>query len=243
MPADLPFAALLLDFDGTLVDSEVNWMRAENRLLTEYGVEWNEQRSMEFVGMALNDVGRATDWLGTTLAADQLTDDAIRAALLAEPSETTPLVLPFFTGERSTGWAAGARATMTGVSAATSATDIYRGVVEGIALSYGRVAGQLRPAAPDAVKIAAGGRTVAARPELFQAVSDVLGLPIDIVDAKRTTLLGTAYLALDTLAPGIERWRPEPGYVCEPHTDRAAYYAGRAAQFETLYDTLIAPPD
>ena len=37
----------------------------------------------------------------------------IRAALLAEPSETTPLVLPFFTGERSTGWAAGARCSST----------------------------------------------------------------------------------------------------------------------------------
>ena len=194
------------------------------------------------LGGALNDVGRATDWLGENFAADQLTDDAIRAALLAEPAETTPLVLPFFTGERSTGWAADARAVMTGVSAATSATDIYRGVVEGIALSYRRIATQLRPAAPDAVKIAAGGRTVAARPELFQAVSDVLGLPIDIVDAKRTTLLGTAYLALDTLAPGVERWRPEPGYVCEPHTDRAVYYAARATQFDAVYDALIAPP-
>lgn len=80
MPADLPFAALLLDFDGTLVDSEVNWMRAENRLLTEYGVEWNEQRSMEFVGMALNDVGRAM--LAITGATDT-NAEGIRDRLIA----------------------------------------------------------------------------------------------------------------------------------------------------------------
>ena len=197
------------------------------------------------VGGALNDVGRATDWLAGNLAADQLTDDAIRTALLAEPSETTPLVLPCFTGERSTGWAADARAIMTGVSAASSATDIYRGVVEGIALSYARIARQLRPVAPGAVKIAAGGRAATARPELFQAVSDVLGLPIEIVDAKRTTLLGTARLALDIVAPSagpapsIERWRPEPGQVCEPHPGRAPYYADRAERFEAVYEALI----
>ena len=57
-------------------------------------------------------------------------------------------------------------------------------------MSYARVAGQLRPAAQGAVKIAVCGRTVAARPELFQAVSDVLGLPIEIIDAKRTTFAG-----------------------------------------------------
>jgi sugar (pentulose or hexulose) kinase len=57
------------------------------------------------------------------------------------------------TGERSTGWAANARAVFAGVSAATTGAMLLRGAMEGVAMSYARIADQLqsagRPAATD----------------------------------------------------------------------------------------------
>jgi len=52
--------------------------------------------------------------------------------------------LPYFSGERSTGWAANARAVFTGVSAATTGAMLSRGAMEGVAISYARIAEQLQ---------------------------------------------------------------------------------------------------
>ncbi|MFT3872331.1 MAG: gluconokinase [Nocardioides sp.] len=196
-------------------------------------------RDRWLLGGALNDVGRATDWLDANLDPARLADERVSAALLADPVPGTPLVLPFLTGERSTGWASDARGILIGVTAATGAIELYRGMAEGIALSFARVAAELRAASPRAEGVAAGGRVAVARPELFQIVSDVIGVPIKIVDAKRSTLLGTAHLALDTLAPGRERYQFPPGHTCEPVAGREQYYAERLANFERVYDALI----
>src|SRR5699024_9086667 len=72
------------------------------------------------VGGAINDVGRALDWLRSTVQLPPA--DALAAAMRAEPEPGTPLVLPFFTGERSTGWSGRARATVTGLTAAHDGT-------------------------------------------------------------------------------------------------------------------------
>ncbi|MFT4008748.1 MAG: gluconokinase [Nocardioidaceae bacterium] len=196
-------------------------------------------RDRWLLGGALNDVGRATDWLEANLDPARLTDEHLSAGLLADPEPGIPLVLPFLTGERSTGWASDARAAFVGVTAATGAVQLYRGMAEGIALSFARVAAQLRAASPRAEGIAAGGRVAVTRPELFQIVSDAIGVPIKLVDAKRSTLLGTAHLALDVLAPGLDRYQFPPGHTCEPVAGRGEYYAQRLADFESVYDTLV----
>lgn len=53
-------AALLWDFDGTLVDSEPCWHEAEDRLLAELGGEpLDDEGSAQMVGLALNDAAAA----------------------------------------------------------------------------------------------------------------------------------------------------------------------------------------
>src|SRR4051795_12488146 len=92
-------------------------------------------------GGALNDVGRVLSWLQSTLALEDAEPDQL---LAAAPETATPLVLPYLSGERSTGWAASARALIAGVSTATSGALIFRGAMEGVALAYARIADQLR---------------------------------------------------------------------------------------------------
>ena len=196
-------------------------------------------RDRALLGGALNDVGRALAWADTTLRTDQVDADELSEALVAEPHATTPLVLPFYSGERSTGWAADARAVVTGLGAASGPVEVYRGVVEGLALSYARIASQLRQVAPQPEKLYCGGRVTTDRPELLQVMADAMRTPVTPVTIKRSTLHGTALLALETLAPGVERAEPDRGETLVPRLSRRPYYTGRFQRFERVYEALF----
>jgi HAD superfamily hydrolase (TIGR01509 family) len=57
-PAASPYAAVLWDMDGTLVDTEPYWMRCEEGLAEKYGGTWSEEHSLNLVGNDLLDSGR-----------------------------------------------------------------------------------------------------------------------------------------------------------------------------------------
>ena len=195
--------------------------------------------SRALLGGAVNDVGRAINWLTSTV---QISPEAadLDGLLLAQPEQRTPLVLPYFTGERSTGWAADAQAVVAGVSAATTGPMLFRGTMESVAISYARIAEQLREVAGDARQIVASGRVTQDLPAWLQVLADVLGAPVAPVTMKRVTLRGTALIALEVLAPGVASADPIIGETRWPIHDRAPYYATRKRDFEHLYEALIA---
>jgi gluconokinase len=196
--------------------------------------------SRSLLGGAVNDVGRAVSWLASTVQiAPELNLDDL---LLAPPELGIPLVLPFFTGERSTGWAAEARAVFSGVSAGTTGAMLFRGTMESIALSYARIAAQLHDVAGETKQILASGRVTQDVPALLQVMADVLQTPVIPIMMKRTTLRGTALIALEVLAPGVVRAEPTSGDVRSPIEDRAPYYTARQQLFHDLYDAVIAAP-
>jgi HAD superfamily hydrolase (TIGR01509 family) len=51
-------AAVLWDMDGTLVDTEPDWIRAEFDLVEEHGGSWSHDHAMNLVGNDLLDSGR-----------------------------------------------------------------------------------------------------------------------------------------------------------------------------------------
>ncbi|MEV4642180.1 gluconokinase [Actinoplanes sp. NPDC049548] len=187
------------------------------------------------LGGAINDVGRAVSWAQSTLRLSP----ALAAALTAPPSAATPLVLPYLTGERAPGWVGGARAVFGGVSAATDADALFRGIVEGVAMTYARVADELHPAAPGILEVAAAGRVSNDQPEWLQVLADVLGRPVTHVTRRRATQRGTALLALDVLAPDVERAPRTTGATYEPRPAHVEHYAERRAQFAKVYDLLV----
>ncbi len=189
------------------------------------------------VGGALNDVGRVVSWLDQVLRLPG--EDERAAILLADPGETTPLVLPFLTGERATGWAAGAQAVFRDVGYSHDAGPLYRGAMEGVALSYLRLASQIAQVAGAPEALRATGRVSGNLGGLLQIVADAAGVPVQPAGIKRSTMHGTALYALEILAPEVPRepvpldspWQPVPG--------RAEYYAARLARFEELYQAVI----
>ncbi|SDT33546.1 gluconokinase [Friedmanniella luteola] len=193
--------------------------------------------SRSLLGGAVNDVGRAVTWLESTIRlAAGASLDTVAAA---EPGPGAPLVLPYFSGERATGWAANARATLTGVSAATTGSEVARGVLEGVAISYARIADQLRSVSGPASTILASGRVAQDVPSFLQILADVLAAPVVPVTTKRATLRGTALLALEVLAPDVERVGPAVGETLTPVEGRAEYYRGRREAYQGLYAAVV----
>lgn len=189
------------------------------------------------VGGAVNDVGRATAWMRREL---QLPDpQTLSAQLHTPPSHITPLVLPFFTGERSTGWQGSARATLHQVDFSTSSLELYRGVLEGIVWSFQRIADQLRQLHPTVTSARVGGRVANEAPGVLTVMADGLTLELTAVSIKRSTLLGTALIALDELAPGIERFPVPTGEALHPDPQCARFYDERQLLLDELYTAVI----
>ncbi|ALJ19821.1 hypothetical protein AOA12_07840 [Microbacterium sp. No. 7] len=195
-------------------------------------------RSASIVGGALNDVGRAMDWMTSTLA--PVRADELHETLVAPPRAGRPLVLPFLTGERATGWAGGARAVMSGVSSATTPLDLWRGVGEGIAISYARVFAQLRGVNPGLRRVIASGGAAGEYPGLMHIVANALGSPVQTVKAKRVTMRGAAVFALATLRPGEPVAVVPPAAPVVPAADQRPYYDDLLERFTGLYDSVIA---
>jgi gluconokinase len=188
------------------------------------------------LGGALSDVGRVVSWLQDTVQLGEQDPDRLMAAA---PDAATPMVLPYLSGERATGWAADARAVIAGVSTATDGALLFRGAMEGVALSYARIADQLRTAVGDPRRIVASGRVTQDLPGWLQVLADVLDAPVEPVTTKRTTLHGTALHALEVLAPNTARARLATAPTLHPVPAHRDHYRARAEQYDRLYRAVI----
>jgi gluconokinase len=194
-------------------------------------------REASIVGGALNDVGRVMLWLDRTFA--QASPEEIDNALRAEPQSGTPLVLPFLTGERATGWAGTARAVFTGVSSASTHLDFWRGACEGVAISYARVFEQLKTVNPTVERVIASGGVTQSHPGLMDVVAQALGFPVQVVNVKRVTMRGAAIMALTAISPDRQVARIPETALTKPDPSQLAYYASLRERFESVYDDII----
>ncbi|MDO5672508.1 MAG: FGGY family carbohydrate kinase [Actinomycetaceae bacterium] len=190
------------------------------------------------LGGALNDVGRAFTWMETNLQLPL--DPGERDQILCEtPSGKTPLSLPFFSGERSTLWNSQARAAFTGIGASSGAPALFRGMAEGVALTYARLSAIIRTVSPQLTRVRAAGSVIQKYPGLVQLLSDAIKAPIVPVTIKRATAHGTALSALEGIDPGGQRAEVTMGDLSEPDLENHAHYRKRLEEFEALHESLL----
>lgn len=67
-------AALLLDMDGTLIDSEPYWMSAERELIAQYGGTWTHDDAMNLVGNALDVSAKTLQGAGVQLGIEEIVE-------------------------------------------------------------------------------------------------------------------------------------------------------------------------
>ncbi|PAT06435.1 FGGY-family carbohydrate kinase [Corynebacterium hadale] len=148
-------------------------------------------------------------------------------------------MLPFFTGERSTGWAATAQAQLLGVTAATTPADLWRAVFEGIAMSYRRVYEQLKEAGALLERVVASGRVTADHPTWLSVLADALGCEVVPLEMKRATLRGTVLIALDVVAPEVRRATPPFGQGHRSVDAHREYFRELRDRFEAAHRALV----
>ncbi len=192
--------------------------------------------SRTLLGSAMSDAGRVLTYVGETFRLPEpITELNDSTLFTAAPEESTPMVVPFLSGERGTKWRGGIRAAFSGVSASTTPEDFLRGALEGVAISYARIAQQMRQAGGAPERIVLSGGMTSAVPTWLQILSDALQEPIEHVAISRSTMRGAALLALEQL--GVTDYAHVPVLTrVEPREEHADYYQGRLERFESLAD-------
>jgi gluconokinase len=185
------------------------------------------------IGGALSDGGGLVQWINESL---KFVSDDIAAV---EPDGHGLTVLPFWSGERSTGWRAEARGGIFGLRQQTTPVEIARAVLESIAYRFALIARALDEIAPNAT-IAASGNALRSSPAWLQIIADVLGRPLLLGGTAEASSRGAALLALEAVGKiaNIEEDKFAVDQVFEPDMTRHARYSRGLARQEELYDRI-----
>jgi xylulokinase len=193
-----------------------------------------------FPGTHASMAGLATSGTLTHWFRDQLARDADFAALAAEagasPKGAKGLIcLPYFSGERTPIHDPLAKGAFFGMDLTHTRADLYRAVLEGIAMGTAHVFetyGALR-SMPSRVRAVGGGTKNAI---WLQATSDVAGVAQEVCERTMGASYGDAFLAamaIGAVQPGdIARWNPLARRV-EP--EAVAAYARQYPLWKALY--------
>ena len=179
------------------------------------------------VGGALSAGGNLHAWLDETLRVPD-------AAQLAErpPAAHGLTFLPLLAGERSPGWKAGARGSITGLTFETTPLDLLQAGLEAVAFELRRVADLL----PPVEQIIVSGGALAENADWLQIVADVLERRLHVSSEPEASLRGAAVYVLARL--GHEPPAPAVDRVVEPRADRAEAYRAAFERHRQLYETL-----
>ena len=203
---------------------------------------WSYRVSRErvVVGGALSDGGGLIQWLVHSLNAGKDTGDLQTKLAALEPDAHGLTILPFWSGERSTGWSAEASGGIFGLRQQTTTVEIIRAALESIAYRFALIAEALDKIAPGATIIATGN-ALRSSPAWLQIMADVLGRPVAFGGSPEASIRGAALLALEAVGKigSIEEVSVSVDKVFEPDMQRHARYREGLARQEDLYARLL----
>jgi gluconokinase len=193
------------------------------------------------IGGALSDGGSLFAWM--TAAFKLGSPEQLARALAAMAPDAHGLtVLPFFSGERSPGWADHARATFHGLSLATTPVDMLRAGLEAVAYRIGEIYKRLDSIIPDDADVVASGGALRRSPVWAQILADVLGRPIAVSGVREVSSRGAALLALESLGmlAGLDIPPPLTGKWYRPNRAHHVIYRKAIERQQRLYNRLVA---
>jgi gluconokinase len=191
-------------------------------------------------GGALSEGGSLFAWMKKTLLLADSANLEARLNALA-PDEHGLTVLPFLSGERSPGWHGHARATIHGISQATTPLEILRAAMEAVACRIALVFVKLAELLPDDLHIMAGGGAIQNSPGWLQVVTDMLGRASNVSGISEGTARGAALLAFEALG-FVNDLSDIPLFIertCYPDAERHAIYRQTIQRQQRLYEKLI----
>ncbi|MDQ6661674.1 MAG: gluconokinase [Chloroflexota bacterium] len=180
------------------------------------------------LGGALSEGGNLFAWLEQTLRLPPLKEADPQAATVA-PDSHGLTILPFISGERSLGWHAEARATISGIQTHTSSGDILRATMEALAYQLDLVYEQLREALhlhEQKPQVIGSGGALLGAPTLQSILADILGVSLYPSYEHEASSRGVALLALEVMnvLPDVSKVPPELAIPIQPDPQRGAIY-------------------
>lgn len=201
---------------------------------------YRADRKRFLIGGALSNGGNLYAWMTRTLClpgAEPL--EAELASMGADDHGLT--VLPFLSGERSTGWVADARATFTELSLATKPVEILRAALEAVAYRFAAIHERLIEAVPSARQVVASGAGLLQSKVWTQIIADVLGVPVSASAVDEASCRGAALFVLDQAGAieSIDTLAPASGEVFQVNSESHAKYLIARQRHEQLYQQLV----
>ena len=229
-------AALMIGTSGAM---RVLYEGEPPRALPESLWCYRADRRRVVIGGALSDGGGLFRWLSDSFSLNANNEETERALAAMEPDAHGLTILPFWAGERSTGWSPHARGAILGLTMSTRPLVILRAGMEAVVYRFMLVAHALESIAPVAELRASGG-ALRASPAWAQALADALDRPLALSATREASSRGAVLLALEAMGK-IKNISDAPAplaHVYEPHAERAARYRAGLARQRMVYDLL-----
>jgi gluconokinase len=202
---------------------------------------YRANRRYALVGGALSNAGDVYAWCKRVLHLDG-DHEAVESQLAAMKADDHGLTaLPFFSGERSTGWHSEARATITGLNLSADPIEILRASLESVCYRFAAIYERLKAETLGDTKIIASGGGILNSRAWTQMMADVIGVPVVASAVPEASSRGAAMLAMEAFGQigSLGDWETPLGEVFEPNaSDHELYLLGRARQ-ERLYNLLV----
>ncbi|MDQ6653486.1 MAG: gluconokinase [Acidobacteriota bacterium] len=192
------------------------------------------------VGGALSDGGGLYNWIKESLLHNEDSELIESELEVLRPNAHGLTILPFWAGERSTGWTVDARGAILGLTLQTRPIEILRAAMEAVAYRFALIARALKPLAPSAM-IVASGHALRSSPTWIQILADVLGSPVMVSRSSEASMRGAALLALETAGKihRIEEFPVPVEKMVEPDISRYATYQEGLERQQRIYKKLF----
>ena len=187
-------------------------------------------------GGALSNGGNVIAWLARTFPQVDL------AKLWRSSSALGLIALPLLAGDRTPSWNDAARGALAGIGITTTAEDIARATLEGVAFRAARVWRLVDAALPGIATVVATGGTLLRLPWLMQLFADALDRPVVMSGAGEGSARGAAIAALERvgIVPTIAAVRSPLGRTYRPDAAAHARLAEGLARQSALEDALAS---
>ncbi len=195
------------------------------------------------VGGALSEGGNLLNWLCDTLKLPTV-KEAVSLVASVEPDSHGLTILPFISGERSLGWHADARMTVSGLSIHTAPPEILRAGMESLAYQLSAVHDQLCTVLKTDArshKMLASGGALLSSPDLRGIIADTLDTAIYPSREHEASARGAALLVLEALGviPDLAKVPSALLEPTQPNPERTPIYRKAAERQRKLYELLL----
>jgi gluconokinase len=197
-------------------------------------------RNRVIMGGALSDGGGLYGWLKDNLKFPGDDDRTEAEIAKRDPASHGLTVLPFFAGERSTGYNENARGAILGMRTSTDAIDIVQAALEAVAYRFAEIFEQL-----DSVcrvkEIVASGGALRASPVWTQMIADVIGRGMTLPETHEASMRGAVLLALESTGriSKIEDVPTPSGKQFTADKSRKKVYSAARKVHQAAYKLLI----